>query len=1022
MITAIVPMKPVSSGKQRLAGILPDDKRHELVRVMFCDVLSALRDCEHIAATYVVTADRDLAELAAQFGAGHIDEVKLGGLNQAVVLACEQLEESGAETMLVLPGDVPFVTPAEISELACHAIPQSVTIVPAHDFEGTNSLLMSPPGALAPAFGKDSFSCHLDGADKADIATSTCHLEGLGRDIDNAADLQFLRTRFIDRPEYAFLHGAIGLEVSRQEMKSSLSGRSSLESAIYTAASGNALTLSQAEALAECEDIKRLCAVSEDLTVAGHGDRVSYSKKVFIPLTKLCRDVCHYCTFAQTPNKVGSAYLSIDEALEIAQAGSEAGCKEALFTLGDKPELRYSAAREALGQLGHEDTLSYLEEASRAVLNETGLLPHLNAGVMDHSWLERLRGVSISQGIMLETASPRLMERGMAHYGSPDKAPEVRLATLEAAGQAAVPFTTGLLIGIGETRIERIEALLAIRDLHDRYGHIQEIIIQNFRAKPGTRMVNAPEPSLDEHVWTIAVARLIFGPDMNIQAPPNLRPGALEQLVRAGINDWGGVSPVTPDHVNPEAPWPHLDRLGEATAQAGRTLVQRLALYPAYGRKPDKWASGELRTALLRHSDAEGFAREDDWVAGSEQLPPVEPMFQMNLNIRHNAVTKAIDGAAIGQLSERSIETLFSARGKAFRDVTTAADELRRNRNGPAVTYVVNRNINYTNLCTYSCRFCAFSKGRLSKEYRDRPYDLPLEEIGRRTSEARERGATEVCLQGGIGAHYTGDTYLSILKAVKTAVPDIHIHAFSPLEIWHGAETLGMPLQSYLLRLRDAGLASLPGTAAEILDDEVRAGLCADKITTTQWLEVMEAAHSVGLRSTATIMFGHIDHTVHWARHLLRVRALQEKTGGFTEFVPLPFVHMEAPIYLKGEARRGPTWREAVLMHAVARLALDPLISNIQASWVKMGPQGAVRCLSAGVNDLGGSLMNESITRAAGAVHGQEMTPAKLEALIRDAGRIPSQRNTLYGPVSRQGINRTEPDILPVSLRLVAAE
>jgi len=792
------------------------------------------------------------------------------------------------------------------------------------------------------------------------------------------------------------------------------------EAAIDAAASGKQLSRDQALALAVCEDLTRLCTVAEDMTLAGHCERVSFSKKVFIPLTRLCRDVCHYCTFAGTPKAGENAYLALDEVLSIARAGRGAGCKEALFTLGDKPELRYRAAREALALLGHDSTLSYLEQAAARVLDETGLLPHLNPGVMDAAWLARLRAVSVSQGIMLESASRRLMERGGPHHGSPDKAPEARLATLAAAGDATIPFTTGLLIGIGETRAERIEALLAIRDLHAGSGHIQEIIVQNFRAKPGTHMADAPEPPLDEHIWTIAAARLIFGPEMNIQAPPNLRPGALEQLVCAGINDWGGVSPVTADHVNPEAPWPHLDQLAEATARAGRELVERLPVYPAYVRAADRWVSKEVRPALLQHCDTDGYAREDAWCAGTEDQPPAEPVRRIGLNIRHAKLSRALDAVMAGRSDEHSVETLFSARGDAFRDIVAAADALRRQRNGETVTYVVNRNINYTNLCTYGCRFCAFSKGRVVLGHRDRPYDLPLTEIAHRTAEAWDRGATEVCLQGGIGPDYTGNTYLAILAAVKSAAPGIHVHAFSPLEIWNGAETLGMPLRDYLERLRDAGLGSLPGTAAEILDDEVRAELCPDKICTAQWLEVMENAHAVGLRSTATIMFGHVDRAVHWARHLMHVRRIQEKTSGFTEFVPLPFVHMEAPIYLKGGARRGASWREAVLMHAIARLALDPGIANIQASWVKLGPEGAARCLSAGVNDLGGSLMNESITRAAGAVHGQEMGPDRLEAIIRQAGRTPMQRSTLYGTIANKDAMCRQPDILPVSPRLTA--
>ena len=529
---------------------------------------------------------------------------------------------------------------------------------------------------------------------------------------------------------------------------------------------------------------------------------------------------------------------------------------------------------------------------------------------MTRAELARLREVSVSAEIMLESPSRRLCGKGGPHYGSPDKDPAVRLATLERAGELAVPFTTGILIGIGETRRERVESLLAIRALDDRRRHVQEMIVQNFRAKPGTPMAAASEPSLEDHLWTIAVARLVLGPGTSVQAPPNLRPGALARLVDAGLDDWGGVSPVTPDHVNPEAPWPHLIELECATE---------------------------------------------------------------------------------------------------------AADALRRERNGDVVSYVVNRNINYTNVCYFRCRFCAFSKGRLSANLRGRPYDLDLAEIARRTREAWDRGATEICLQGGIHPDYTGETYLSICRAVKDAAPEVHVHAFSPLEVWQGARTLDIGLPGFLGRLRAAGLGSLPGTAAEILDDEVRRELCPDKIATVEWLEVMETAHRAGLGSTATIMFGHVDGYRSWARHLLRVRALAERTGGFTEFVPLPFVHMESPMYLRGRARRGPTLREAVLMHAVARLALDPWIVNIQASWVKMGPDGMRMALAAGANDVGGTLMNESITRAAGAGFGQEMPPERLESVIREAGRSPRQRTTRYSdaPAERGGACRSAPPRWP---------
>jgi FO synthase len=752
--------------------------------------------------------------------------------------------------------------------------------------------------------------------------------------------------------------------------------------------------------LAECDDLARLTALAEQICLTGHGRHVTYSRKVFIPLTRLCRDVCHYCTFARAPNSREPHYLSPDAVLEIARRGQAAGCKEALFTLGDQPERRYRAAREALAGLGTDSTLGYLESSAALVLKETGLLPHLNPGVMDESWVRRLRRVSVSQGIMLETAADRLSERGGPHFGSPDKRPAVRLATLAAAGRAQVPFTTGLLIGIGETRAERVEALLAIRDLHEQHGHIQEIIIQNFRAKPGTRMAAAAEPSLEEHAWTIAVARLVFGPSMNIQAPPNLQPEGLAQLVRAGINDWGGVSPVTPDHVNPEAPWPHLVDLERATERAGRTLLERLALYPEFVAEPKRWLDAALLTPTLRLSDGAGLAREDGWAPGRiDALPAIHVARLRSHEGRPSPqIARVLDKVGGAEpMPEQDIVRLFDARGADFAAVCRAADRLRAERSGDVITYVVNRNINYTNICTYGCKFCAFSKGRHNLGHRDKPYDLELAEIASRTREAWARGATEVCLQGGIRPGYTGDTYMAIVGAVKSAARDIHVHAFSPLEVWHGAKTLRLPLRDYLARLKAAGLGSLPGTAAEILDDEVRAVLCPDKIDTAQWLQVVEAAHDVGLRSTATIMFGHVDGYRHWARHLLRVRALQARSGGFTEFVPLPFVHMEAPIYLRGQSRKGPTFREAVLMHAVARLVLDPVLQNIQTSWVKMGPEGAALCLEAGANDLGGVLMNESITRAAGAAHGQELGVEELQGLILRSGRNPQLRTTLYG-------------------------
>ena len=759
----------------------------------------------------------------------------------------------------------------------------------------------------------------------------------------------------------------------------------------------------EAEALqlANNRDTAALAARACEIRDRRHAGIVTYSRKVFIPLTHLCRDVCHYCTFATVPRKVQAPYLSIEKVLEICRQGAELGCQEALFTLGEKPELRYKAAREALAETGFESTLHYLAEAARVVLKETGLLPHINAGNMSAEEIAMLRPVSASMGIMLESASPRLCEPGMPHYGSPDKVPAVRLETMELAGRAAVPFTTGILIGIGETRRERIESLLAIRAVHERHGHIQEVIVQNFRAKPDTKMARAPEPDPEELIWTIAVARLIFGPDMNIQAPPNLSPGALEQLVAAGINDWGGVSPVTPDHVNPEAPWPHLDELAAQTRSAGSFLEQRLTIYPEYVRNPEIWLDEKVRPAVLRHADAEGFAKRDHWSSGHPgNLPELEPALLRERPERDAVsaeIRRIVDHCIEGQEPTREqVVQLFSARGHDFSYVAQSADRLRREVAGDEVSYVVNRNINYTNVCYFRCQFCAFSKGKMSESLRGRPYDISAQELARRAREAWLRGASEVCMQGGIHPDYTGRTYLDILTTVRSAAPHIHVHAFSPLEVWQGAETLGIGLKEFLRELKSAGLGTLPGTAAEILHDDVRQIICADKINTAQWLEVMATAHEVGLRSTATIMFGHVDAPEHWAAHLLAVRELQGRTGGFTEFVPLPYVAQEAPMYLKGRSRAGPSFREALLMHAVPRLVLNGRIANIQASWVKLGREGVLLALAAGANDLGGSLMNESITRAAGAEHGQEWPPAAIDAAIRGIGRIPRMRTTLY--------------------------
>jgi FO synthase len=749
------------------------------------------------------------------------------------------------------------------------------------------------------------------------------------------------------------------------------------------------------------------------------GAIVTYSRKVFIPLTELCRDVCHYCTYAKTPKRVGQVYLSPEQVLAIARAGQATGCREALFTLGDKPELRYKAARDALANMGYDSTIDYLKQMAALVLQETGLLPHLNPGVLTRADYESLRQVSPSMGIMLESAAKRLCERGGPHFGSPDKLPEARLASIESAGEARVPLTSGILIGIGETREERIDSLLAIRDLHDRHGHIQEIIVQNFVAKPGTKMHANSPPAFEEMLWTIAMTRHLFGPDMNIQAPPNLNANRLPELISAGINDWGGVSPVTPDHVNPESPWPQLDQLAEQTARAGKILTQRLTIYPEYAVNTERWLAPDLIARVLKHSDSEGLARDDTWSSGADMPPPyrLKPSRQ---RLRDSRLSEILRRATDGQrLTEDQITTLFSARGTDFQTVCQTADELRHDICGDTIAYVVNRNINYTNLCLYKCKFCAFSKGKTSDNLRGTPYVLDMAEISRRTEEAWARGATEVCLQGGIHPAYTGHTYLDICRAVKDVAPGMHIHAFSPLEVTHGAKTLGKSITAFLGDLVDAGLASLPGTAAEILDDEIRQIICADKVNTKEWLSVIGTAHSLGIPTTSTIMFGHLENSRHWARHLLALRDLQKKTGGITEFVPLPFVHMEAPLFHRGRSRLGPTYRENILMHAIARLALHPLITNIQTSWVKLGEAGAADCLNAGANDLGGTLMNESISRAAGASHGQELAPEKMDRLIDSLGRTARHRTTLYddAPAERIAASYRAPRLSPVRNR-----
>ena len=765
--------------------------------------------------------------------------------------------------------------------------------------------------------------------------------------------------------------------------------------------------------------LHELMASARGVRDASFGTRVTYSPKVFIPLTQLCRDTCGYCTFAQPPARVVAPYLSLDQVLDIAKAGAAAGCHEALFTLGERPELRYSQAADWLTEHGYTSTVDYLADAAKTVLAETGLLSHANAGALHTDELALLRPVSASQGMMIETLNNELE----CHRGAPDKDPARRLATLEAAGELAIPFTTGILVGIGESRQDRLDALRAIAASHTRHGHVQEVIVQNFLPKAVSGMRDAPACPSDDLLWSIAVARLVLAPSVHLQAPPNLTDD-FGDLLGAGIDDWGGISPVTADHVNPERPWPDLDRLHSVTHAAGHVLAPRLTIYPEFAREPDRWLDPAMRFAVLDRADAELLGRDDPgahfpervsgtrdtgdgaevilvghrstaWYSGASERPPV--LLPAPRRPIRGPVGEVLAGLDLGhEPGVAELVTLFEARGAEVTAVATAADALRAATVGDTVTWVHNRNINYTNVCTFKCRFCGLSKGPLSLNLRGNPYLLTLDDIASRAAEAQALGATEVTLQGGIHPDFDGDYYIDVCRAITAAAPGIHIHGFTALEVTEGAKRLGEPLDEYLRRLTEVGLRSLPGTAAEILDDGIRAILCPDKVSTQEWLDAHETAHSVGLASNVTIMFGSVEQPVHWARHLIATRDLQKRTRGFTEFVPLPFVHMASPIYLQRKSRRGPTFRETLLMHAVARLAYHGHIDNIQASWVKIGVDGVRQLLQAGVNDLGGTLMNENISRAAGATHGQGLEPDDFAALVAPLGRPLAQRTTLY--------------------------
>lgn len=739
---------------------------------------------------------------------------------------------------------------------------------------------------------------------------------------------------------------------------------------------------------------------------------ISYSPKVFLPLTHLCRDVCHYCTFAKQPKQLNNLYMSEQEVLAQIQQAQKLGCKEALITLGEKPELKYKEAKHWLEQRGFISSVEYVAHIAKFICENSNLLPHVNAGCLTRDEYQLLKPFSPSMGLMLESSSERLCEKGQVHYGSPDKAPQKRLQSIADAGKEKIPFTTGILIGIGESREERVQSILDIRQLHEQYGHIQEVIIQNFSPKADTKMAEHAQPSQEDLQWTIAMARLLLPVEISVQTPPNLNSQHLPEMIDAGINDWGGVSPLTPDFVNPESAWPVQQRLLKVSAQRNKFLQERLTVYPTYidaKKTREQYLHGRMQKHVLTLMDAQGWAKTDTWKSGESVTLPKEckEYFEQGLQQLNNQLLPSVDispelkriFAKVDEqklLTQQDIVFLLNTRGYETLAVCQRADHLRKQLAGEQVTFVKNRNINYTNICIYSCQFCAFSKGSKQAQGKEAAYQLDVESVVKLAQEAWNDGATEVCLQGGIHPSYTGQTYLDICQAIRTALPDMHIHAFSPLEISQGATTLGISVREFLTRLKAAGLNSLPGTAAEILHDDVRDIICADKLNTQQWLDVMRTAHELGIKTTATIMFGHVESSEHIAEHLLAVRNLQRETQGFTEFVPLPFVAKQAPMAMRGQSRQGPSLREALLIHAVSRLALSPWIKNIQASWVKLGDEGVQFALRSGANDIGGTLMNESITRAAGAQHGQCKTEQDMQAWMRNIQRPLALRNTFY--------------------------
>ncbi|MCW2678945.1 MAG: Radical domain protein [Frankiales bacterium] len=826
---------------------------------------------------------------------------------------------------------------------------------------------------------------------------------------------------------------------------------SGMRRALARARAGKALDVDEATVLlgAQGEELDALLEVAgrvrdAGLEDAGRSGVVTYSRKVFIPLTRLCRDRCHYCTFATVPGRLPAPYLSMDEVLDIARQGAALGCKEALFTLGDRPEERWDAARAWLDEAGYDSTLAYVRACAVAVLEETGLLPHLNPGVMTWAELQRLKPVAPSMGMMLETTA-----QVPAHVGSPDKDPVVRLRVLEDAGRHAIPFTTGLLVGIGESLRDRAETVFAIRGSHRRHGHVQEVIVQNFRAKDDTAMRASPDASMDEYLAAIAVTRLVMGPRMRVQAPPNLVDlSETALLLRAGVDDWGGVSPLTPDHVNPERPWPQVEALARMSEQSGFVLRERLTAHPPYLAEP--WLDPRLEAHVAALSGPDGLANDvlpkglpwqepdgglsstgrtdlhasvDTTGRTSDRRTDFDDVYGEWSALQVPAQVPRLDhdvAAALRVARDRPAAlttaqalALITADGADLEAVCALADDVRRDTVGDDVTYVVNRNINFTNVCYTGCRFCAFAQRRTDAD----AYSLSLEEVGQRAAEAWDVGATEVCMQGGIDPQLPGTAYLDLARAVKAAAPGLHLHAYSPMEVVNGAARMSVPIEEFLVQAREAGVDSLPGTAAEILDDDVRWVLTKGKLPTSQWVEVVTSAHRLGIPTTSTMMYGHVDQPHHWVAHLQLLARLQGETGGFTEFVPLPFVHTSAPLYLAGVARPGPTVRDNRAVHAVARLLLHGRIDHVQCSWVKLGPEQCGQVLRGGVDDLGGTLMEETISRMAGSSYGSRKSVAELEQMVVAAGRTPRQRTTGYGevPAERHRAARTERVTLPLA-------